>query len=82
VNKATGDIVQSTSLTDLEVSGNTATFSGECRNESAPEGTLCPFRVTVQDNGQGANSLPDTFSVAGTGFTGASGALDGNIEIH
>lgn len=82
VNQATGDIVHSLSIADLEVTGNTAMFSGTCRNESAPEGTPCSFRVTVQDNGQGANSPPDTFSVAGTGFTGASGALDGNIEIH
>jgi hypothetical protein len=82
VNKTTGDIVHSTSLTDLEVTGNTATFAGACRNESAPEGTPCSFRVTVQDNGQGANSPPDTVTVVGTGFTGAAGALDGNIEIR
>jgi hypothetical protein len=82
VNKTTGDIVHSISFTDLEVSGNTATFSGQCRNESAPDGTPCSFRVTVQDNGQGSSSPPDTFSVSGTGFTGASGSLNGNIEIH
>jgi hypothetical protein len=82
VNKTTGDIVHSTSLTELEVTGNTATFAGTCRNESAPEGTPCSFRVTVQDNGQGANSPPDTVTVVGTGFTGASGALDGNVQIH
>jgi hypothetical protein len=82
VNKTTGDIVHSLSITDLEVSGNTATFSGSCRNENAPDGAPCSFRVTVTDNGEGANAPPDTVAVGGTGFTGASGALAGNIQIH
>ena len=82
VNKTTGDIVHSLSITDLEVSGNTATFSGSCRNENAPDGAPCSFRVTVTDNGEGAQAPPDTVTVAGTGFAGGSGTLNGNIQIH
>jgi hypothetical protein len=81
VNKVTGEIVHSIAFTDLVVAGNTATFSGYCRNESAP-GTPCMFTVTVQDNGQGANAPADTYGVSGVGFSGGSGAVAGNITIH
>jgi len=81
VNKVTGEIVHSIAFTDLAVAGSTATFSGYCRNESAPA-TPCMFTVTVQDNGQGTNAPADTYSVAGVGFTGGSGAVNGNITIH
>ena len=74
--------MHSIAITDLEVSGNTATFSGDCRNESLPEGTPCSFRVTVQDNGEGSGAPQDTFSVGGVGFTGAAGPVSGNIQIH
>jgi hypothetical protein len=82
VNHASGDIVHSVSITDLEVVGSTATYSGQCRNEAAPAGTPCSFRATVHDNGEGNASPSDTFSVAGTGFTGGTGAVRGNIQIH
>jgi hypothetical protein len=83
INHATGDVVHSLEITDLVVAGNTATFSGSCRNENAPEGTTCSFRVTVQDNGEGSGApADDTFSVSGAGFTGAGGTVDGNIQIH
>ncbi len=81
VNKVTGEIVHSIAFTDLAVAGNTATFSGYCRNESAP-GTPCMFTVTVQDNGEGANAPADTYSVTGVGFNGGSGAVTGNITVH
>ncbi len=81
VNKVTGEIVHSIAFTDLAVAGNTATFSGYCRNESAP-GTPCMFTVTVQDNGEGANAPADTYSVTGVGFNGGSGAVTGNIPVH
>lgn len=82
VNRATGDIVHSIAITELIVSGNIATFSGFCRNERAPAGTLCSFRVTAQDNGEGSQAPPDTYSVVGQGFTGAAGAVNGNIKIR
>jgi hypothetical protein len=81
VNKVTGEIVHSLAFTDLTASGNTATFSGYCRNESAP-GTTCMFTVNVQDNGEGANAPADTYSVSGVGFSGGSGTVSGNITIH
>ena len=82
VNRATGDIVHSIAITELTVSGNMATFSGLCRNERAPAGTMCWFWVTVQDNGEGSQATPDTYSVVGQGFTGAAGAVKGNIKIR
>jgi hypothetical protein len=59
-----------------------AVFSGTCRNEAMPPGTPCTFTVTVQDNGNGASGVPDMVTVSGTGFTGASGSLSGNLVIH
>jgi hypothetical protein len=81
VNKVTGEIVHSIAFTDLVVTGNTATFSGYCRNESSPA-TTCMFTVALQDNGEGANAPADTYIVSGVGFSGASGAVTGNITIH
>jgi hypothetical protein len=81
VNKVSGEIVHSLAFTDLAVVGNTATFSGYCRNESAPS-TPCMFTVTVQDNGEGTNAPADTYGVTGVGFNGGSGAVSGNITIH
>jgi hypothetical protein len=81
VNTVTGEIVHSLAFTDLSILGNTATFAGYCRNESAPS-EPCMFKVAVQDNGQGANAPPDTFTVDGVGFNGGSGAVIGNITIH
>ena len=81
VNRTTGDIVHSIAITDLVVSGNMATFSGFCRNERAP-GASCSFKVTAQDKGQASLVLPDSYSVTGQGFTGASGALKGNVKIR
>jgi hypothetical protein len=82
LNRATGDIVHSTAISDLGVSGNVAVFSGTCRNEAQPPGTPCTFTVTVQDNGNGASGVPDMITVSGAGFTGASGSLSGNLVIH
>jgi hypothetical protein len=82
LNKATGDIVHSTAISALGVSGNVAVFSGTCRNEALPAGTPCTFTVTVQDNGNGASGVPDLITVSGAGFTGASGSLSGNLVIH
>jgi hypothetical protein len=81
INRESGDIVHSVVVDDLVVTGNTATFSGECVNRTAPEGTPCSFRVTVQDNGEGSGAPPDTVNVDGVGFTGASGTLDGNAQV-
>jgi hypothetical protein len=82
LNKSTGDIVHSTAISDLGISGNVAVFSGTCRNEALPPGTPCTFTVTVQDNGNGASGVPDMITVSGAGFTGASGSLSGNLVIH
>jgi hypothetical protein len=82
LNKSTGDIVHSTAISDLGISGNVAVFSGTCRNEALPPGTPCTFTVTVQDNGSGASGVPDMVTVSGVGFTGASGSLSGNLVIH
>jgi hypothetical protein len=82
VNRATGDVVHSVAITELAVAGNTATFSGLCRNERAGAATLCWFWVTVVDNGEGSQAAPDTYSVTGQGFTGASGVVKGNVKIQ
>ena len=81
VNRETGDIVHSTSITSLLVIGNTATFSGTCRTAAAPLDP-CTFRVTAHDNGDGQSGTPDTIRVDGVGFTGAAGDLEGNVDIH
>jgi hypothetical protein len=82
VNLASGDIVHSVAITSLAITGNTATFSGVCRNERAPEGTPCSFFVIVQDNGEDSQAMSDTYIVTGTGFVGAAGAVVGNVKIH
>jgi hypothetical protein len=82
VNKDTRDIVHSTAISDVVVIGNTAIFSGTCRNEALPSGSPCSFTVVVQDNGNGGSGTPDTVSISGVGFTGASGPLSGNLAIH
>ena len=82
VNRTSGDIVHSTAISDVVVIGNTAIFSGTCRNESAPAGSPCSFTVVVQDNGSGGSGVPDTVSISGTGFAPVSGPLSGNLVIH
>jgi hypothetical protein len=80
VNHLTGDIVHSVEITDFVVTGNTAVIVADCRN-SASE-AACELRITVNDNGEGGDGVPDTVTVTGEGFTGAAGPLDGNIAIH
>jgi hypothetical protein len=77
-NKTTGEHVKSVQITNLQISGNTATFSGTCTNNGLP----CTFQVTVQDNGNPGKGN-DTFQISGMGVTPNSGTLSGgNIKIH
>ena len=77
VNHASGAKVHSVMFTTFTISGNTATFSGTCTNNSAP----CTFTVTVQDNDQPPG--PDSFVISIDGGAPEGGTLrDGDIEIH
>ena len=79
-NHARGLDVHSTSILTLTVSGNTATFSGDCTKNK----TSCTFSVTVQDNGEPGDHI-DTFTIAVSGepIEGASATIiHGNIQIH
>jgi hypothetical protein len=77
-NKSTGENVKSVQITDLQIAGNTATFSGTCTNNGMP----CTFQVTVQDNGNPGKGH-DTFQISGAGVTPNGGTLSGgNIKIH
>ena len=77
-NKATGEHVKSVQITDLQIVGNTATFSGTCTNNGAP----CTFQVSVQDNGNPGRGK-DTFQISGFGIVANGGTLSGgNIKIQ
>jgi len=67
-------------VTDLNVCGNKATFSGSCTKNGAP----CTFNVTVEDNGESGREDRFTIWVSGEKFVeGASGPLlKGNIQIQ
>jgi hypothetical protein len=78
-NKTTGEHVKSVQITDLQIVGNTATFSGTCTNNGLPG---CTFQITVQDNGNPGRGK-DTFQISGVGITPNSGTLSGgNIKFH
>ena len=75
--RSSGAKVHSVMFTTFTISGNTATFSGTCTNNSAP----CTFTVTVQDNDQPPG--PDSFVISIDGGAPEGGTLrDGDIEIH
>jgi hypothetical protein len=77
-NKTTGEHVKSVTVDTFSISGNTATFSGNCTNNGMP----CTYQVTVQDNGNPGKGR-DTFNISGMGVTPNGGTLSGgNIKIH
>ena len=77
-NKSTGEHVKSVQITDLQIVGNTATFSGTCTNNGLP----CTFQITVQDNGNPGRGK-DSFQISGVGVTPNGGTLSGgNIKFH
>lgn len=73
--------VHSLSIQTLNVSGNTATFTGECRkNNTAP----CTFSVTVHDNGEPGRGV-DRFSITVSDEPvegGADPIIRGNVQVH
>jgi hypothetical protein len=73
--------VHSVSILTLSVSGNTATFTGECTKNGSPP---CSFTVTVEDNGEpGADVDVFTIAVSDEPVEGASAPIrSGNIQIH
>ena len=67
--------VRSRSIAHFNVSGKTATFSGDCTKN----GAACTFSVSVQDNG--GHGL-DTVSIAVSGEPVVGGTVkDGRIEV-
>ena len=67
--------VRSVSIKHFNVSGRSATFSGECTKNGAP----CTFSVSVQDNGGHGR---DTVSIAVSGEPVVGGAVaDGRIVV-
>jgi len=69
----------SSTKTTFTISGNTATFSGTCTNNSAP----CTFNVTVQDQDNDQPEGPDSFIISINGGPPEGGTLrGGDIEIH
>ncbi len=77
VNHASGAKVHSVMFTTFTISGNTATFSGTCTNNSAP----CTFSVMAQDNGEPGTN--DVFTISINGGPPEGGTLrSGNIQIH
>jgi hypothetical protein len=76
-NHVSGAKVDSATFTSLTVSGNTATFSGTCTNNSVP----CTFTVNVTDNGE--PGINDSFTISISGGQPQGGTLSkGNIQIH
>lgn len=76
-NHATEMNVHSESITNLSISGNTATFSGTCKKDKTP----CSFTVTVQDNGEPGTRDQFIISIDG-GPTEGGVIAKGNIQIH
>ena len=70
--------VHSVSITSVNVSGNSAMFSGTCTKNGAP----CTFTVTAQDNGEPGDNV-DKFTIAVSGEPVEGGTITkGNIQIH
>ena len=70
--------IHSISITSVNVSGNTATFSGTCTKNGAGVYT---FTVTVEDNGEPGTSDKFTITVSGEPVEGGL-ITKGNIQIH
>jgi hypothetical protein len=83
LNKVTGEHIKSVMINTFEIIGNTAKFSGTCKNKGQlGVEVLCTFDVTVQDNGNPGKDK-DTFQISGFGVTPNAGTLNGgNIKIH
>jgi hypothetical protein len=76
-DRAIGANLRSTQILTLTIVGNTATFSGTCRNN----GISCTFRVETQDNGEPGRGR-DTFFISINNAVPRGGVLrEGNIEI-
>jgi hypothetical protein len=76
VDQGAGIKVKSTGLTSLVVTGNTATFSGTCRNN----GTPCTFTVEVVDNSEPGTGDEFTITLS-TGYTEGGVIRSGNIQV-
>ena len=78
-NHARNLTVQSTSITSLNVSGTTATFSGTCTKNGAP----CTFTVTAEDNGEPGKGIDRfTIAVSDEPLEGGPGPItSGNVQI-
>jgi hypothetical protein len=77
--------VHSIGMLTLQIAGNTATFTGNCRvNQTTP----CTFSVTAQDNGEPGSTGPnkDKFSISVNGNSPDAVTLrdlrSGNIQVH
>ena len=71
-------IVQSVKITSFAVTGNSATFSGTCRNR----GAACTFEIRVVDNGN--VGFQDEFQLrvrTGPNEYFAGGVLLGDIRV-
>jgi uncharacterized repeat protein (TIGR01451 family) len=62
---------------DLVITGNSATWSGQCTLNGSP---LCTFRVYVEDNGQGGSN--DMYRITYNAITEGGILRTGNIQIH
>ena len=72
-NLLTGDMIESLDIDSLSLSGDLATFTGDCFDFEEP----CAFTVTVQ-----GNKSVNSFAITGTGFTPEAGNLTrGEIVI-
>ncbi|HKQ63206.1 MAG TPA: post-COAP-1 domain-containing protein [Candidatus Polarisedimenticolaceae bacterium] len=73
--------VHSVSVLTFSVSGNTATFTGDCTKNGL---TPCSFAVTVEDNGEpGRNVDMFTIAVSDEPVEGGSAPISrGNVQIH
>ena len=82
--------MHSDTIDELEIIGNTATFSGTAWIDDASSGNVSSgytFEINVEDNGEPGAGL-DTFAISvtdpeGSLYYSASGTLEGgNIQIH
>ena len=69
--------LKATSFTSLVVTGTSADFGGNCKNNNVS----CTFQVHIEDNGQGGST--DVFIISINGGAPQGGILrSGNIQIH